>query len=102
MRPEYVHDADGWLYRFAFVDCGKGLDRLLPQVRQGSRSRPLLVSIPLRRRGMRKRYVGKKLRLSALHGSAPGIEHRGGPRPAELAVIPRQGAPPLEIPGDVS
>src|SRR5690349_12798119 len=41
----YLHDADGWLYRLEFVDRGQRLERSLPEMRQRSRPRTVLIAI---------------------------------------------------------
>ena len=78
----YLHDAEGWLYRLELVDCGKGWSGRCQKCADGPGHGPYWYRYRWEDGKMRKRYVGKKLVLSALRGtpSAPHDNDRGTAR----------------------
>ena len=65
----YLHDADGWLYRLELVDCGKGWSGRCRKCADGPGHGPYWYRYRWEDGKMHKRYVGKNLRLSTLHGT---------------------------------
>ena len=62
----YLHDADGWLYRLELVDCGKGWSGRCRKCANGPGHGPYWYRYRWEDGKMHKRYVGKRLALSAL------------------------------------
>jgi hypothetical protein len=67
-----LHDAEGWLYRREFVDCGKGATGRCRKCSNGPGHGPYWYRYRWYEGKMHKRYVGKRLPLSVLANGGPG------------------------------
>jgi hypothetical protein len=67
-----LHDAEGWLYRREFVDCGKGANGRCRKCSNGPGHGPYWYRYRWSMGKMHKRYVGKRLPLSVVPNPGPG------------------------------
>ena len=67
---DWLHDADGWLYRLELVDCGKGASGRCRKCTDGPAHGPYWYRYRWCDGKMHKRYVGKRLPSSLSAGAA--------------------------------